>query len=206
MAEKAELAASRRPSVREAFKGMHGCVEHSVTSASYLFLLLLLLHSCLPRSAHPVITLQRPDEWNGVVELLRARRRNWKNKGVEVWSWSAGEPVSISSLFEFKVNRPQRVPSPSPSSFPSGGISFSSRLFFFVCHWLSGPQFCLSLWFPLIPGPVCLAPFASLLSLLAHNYMVLFSPLFPARKSKERKPKKKQAVKNYCKLQTNNTK
>lgn len=142
----------------------------------------------------PLTRLQRsnaPTSGVSASKTAELRKKNGKGVGVGAFLGGGARPraVSISSFFEFKVNRPQTVPLRAPSSGRISPRFFIYSLFFSYVTAFKSPCFCgsvASLYS--ISFFLCLAPFASLPSLVAHNYTTLLS-LKKKTKENKRSPK-----------------
>jgi len=164
-------------------------VEHSVTSlpvpvTCYQFLLLQLRSPPFPLPGYNAPTPQR-------VEFRRARRRNWRKK---MKLGPLGETSLSLDKFTFRVQGESATASSFASSifwsyFPR--FYMLSGSFFSYVTALSPPCLFVSVAsFYSISFLMCLAPFASLPSLVAHNYTALF---FAPKKNrgKNKNPNKK---------------
>lgn len=200
-AERAELAAIRRPSVCRggAQRHVYAIVRVWSTRLPYQ---LPVTSSCSSASAgcRPPPSFHSPG-YNAPtpqrVESLRVRRRNWEKngKGVGVGAFfGGGGSTTESSLdkFIFRVQGESATASSFASSifwshFPQ--ILYIFPFFFSYVTAFKSPCFCgsvASLYS--ISFFLCLAPFASLPSLVAHNYTTLLS-LKKKTKENKRSPK-----------------
>lgn len=186
-AERAELAAIRRPSVCRggAQRHVYAIVRVWSTRLPYQLPVTSSCSSgsavCRPPPLVPLTRLQRsnaPTSGVSASKTAELRKKNGKGVGVGAFLGGGARPraVSISSFFEFKVNRPQTVPLRAPSSGRISPRFFIYSLFFSYVTAFKSPCFCgsvASLYS--ISFFLCLAPFASLPSLVAHNYTTLLS-------------------------------
>lgn len=192
-----------RPSVGEAHKGM--CMRlYGCGAPGYLTSYLLPVPAPRPPRvvAPPPLSFHSPG-YNAPtpqrVESLRVRRRNWekngKGVGVGAFFWGGGGSTTESSLdkFIFRVQGESATASSFASSifwshFPQ--ILYIFPFFFSYVTAFKSPCFCgsvASLYS--ISFFLCLAPFASLPSLVAHNYTTLLSLKNKKPRKNKRSPK-----------------